>query len=134
MMWELIQANKRKSIIIFIGMGVLLILIGFAFGSFYNPDSGGILGIFFALILFSILSMISYFAGSKILLAVSGAKEVTQDVHPQLFNVVEEMRIAANLPNTPKVYIMQILPQMLLQLELNLKILLLLLQPDYWEH
>ena len=105
MMWELIQANKRKSIIIFIGMGILLILIGFVFGNFYAGENGGIFGVFFALILFGFLSTISYFAGSKILLAVSGAKLVTEDVHPQLYNVVEEMRIAANLPNTPKVYI-----------------------------
>lgn len=105
MMWELIAANRRKSIFIFIGMGLLLILIGFTFGSFYEPESGGFLGIFFALILWAILSMVSYFAGSKILLAVSGAKEVTQDVHPQLYNVVEEMRIAANLPHQPKIYI-----------------------------
>lgn len=105
MMWELIAANKRKSIYIFIGMGLLLILIGFVFGSFYSPDNGGFIGIFLAVFLWGILSMISYFAGSKILLAVSGAKEVTQEVHPQLFNVVEEMRIAANLPNQPKIYI-----------------------------
>ena len=105
MMWELIAANKRKSIYIFIGMGLLLILIGFVFGSFYSPDNGGYVGVFLAIILWGILSMISYFAGSKILLAVSGAKEVTQEVHPQLFNVVEEMRIAANLPNQPKIYI-----------------------------
>ena len=105
MMWELIQANRRKSIFIFIGMGLLLILIGFTFGSFYEPESGGFLGIFFALMLWGILSMVSYFAGSKILLAVSGAKEVTKDVHPQLYNVVEEMRIAANLPHQPKIYI-----------------------------
>jgi heat shock protein HtpX len=104
-MWELIEANKRKSIFIFIGMGLLLILIGFTFGSFYSPDNGGFIGIFFAIMLWGILSIVSYFAGSKILLAVSGAKEVTQDVHPQLYNVVEEMRIAANLPHQPKIYI-----------------------------
>jgi heat shock protein HtpX len=104
-MWELIAANRRKSIFIFIGMGLLLILIGFTFGSFYEPENGGFLGIFFALVLWGILSMVSYFAGSKILLAVSGAKEVTKDVHPQLYNVVEEMRIAANLPHQPKIYI-----------------------------
>jgi heat shock protein HtpX len=105
MIWELIAANRRKSIFIFIGMGLLLILIGFTFGSFYSPDNGGIIGIFFAVMLWGILSMVSYFAGSKILLAVSGAKEVTQEVHPQLYNVVEEMRIAANLPHQPKIYI-----------------------------
>jgi len=105
MMWELIAANRRKSIFIFVGMGLLLILIGFTFGSFYSPENGGFLGILFAIVLWGILSTVSYFAGSKILLAVSGAKEVTQDVHPQLYNVVEEMRIAANLPHQPKIYI-----------------------------
>lgn len=105
MMWELIQANKRKSLFIFFGMGILLILIGFIFGSYYDSGSGGVIGIFLSLILFGILSLVSYIGGSKILLAVSGAKEVTKDVHPQLFNVVEEMRIAANLPSQPKIYI-----------------------------
>jgi len=104
-MWELIQANKRKSLFIFFGMGMLLILIGFIFGSYYDSGSGGVIGIFLSLILFGILSLVSYIGGSKILLAVSGAKEVTKDVHPQLFNVVEEMRIAANLPSQPKIYI-----------------------------
>lgn len=104
-MWELIQSNKRKSLILFFGMGALLILIGYVFGSFYNPESGGAVGIFFAIILWMILSTVSYFAGSKILLAVSGAKEVTKDVHPQLYNVVEEMKIAAGVPYFPKIYI-----------------------------
>jgi len=105
MMWELIQSNRRKSVFIFIGMGLLLILIGYVFGSFYASDKGGIVGVFIALILWGILSTVSYFAGSKILLTVSGAKEITKDVHPQLYNVVEEMRIAASLPNMPKIYV-----------------------------
>jgi len=104
-MWELIQANRRKSVFIFFGMGLLLLLIGYVFGSFYNPDSGGFVGLFLAIIIWAILSTISYFAGSKIILGISGAKEVTKEIHPQLFNVVEEMRIAANLPNQPKIYI-----------------------------
>lgn len=104
-MWELIRANKRKSMILFVGMGFLLILIGYVFGSFYEPDAGGFIGIFFALILWSILSTVSYFGGSKILLGISGAKEVSQEIHPQLFNVVEEMKIASSFPYMPKVYI-----------------------------
>lgn len=105
MMWELIQANRRKSMVVFIGMGLLLILIGYVFGSFYSPDNGGIIGVFFALILWGILSTISYYSGSKIILSVSGAKEIQKEDHPQLYNVVEEMRIAANLPNMPKIYV-----------------------------
>lgn len=104
-MWELIQANRRKSLILFFSLGLTLLLLGYFFGSAYIPDGGGLIGIFFALIIWGILSLISYFSGSKILLAVSGAKEVTKEVHPQLFNIVEEMKISASLPAIPKVYI-----------------------------
>lgn len=104
-MWELIQANRRKSLVLFIAQGIVLILLGYFIGGAYYPDGGGFIGIFFALIIWGILSLISYFSGSKILLAVSGAKEVTKEVHPQLFNVVEEMKISASLPTMPKVYI-----------------------------
>jgi len=104
-MWELIQANRRKSLFLFISMGITLLLLGYFFGSTYYPDGGGFIGIFFAFLIWGILSLISYFSGSKILLAVSGAKEVTRDVHPQLFNVVEEMKISAGLPALPKIYI-----------------------------
>jgi heat shock protein HtpX len=104
-MWELISSNKRKSIFLFIGLGIVLILLGYVIGGAYIPDGGAYLGVFFAFIIWGILSMISYFAGSKVLLAVSGAKEVTKDVHPQLFNIVEEMKIASGWNHMPKVYI-----------------------------
>jgi heat shock protein HtpX len=104
-MWELIALNKRKSVILFFSLGITLLLLGYFFGSAYYLDGGGFIGIFFALLIWGILSLISYFSGSKILLAVSGAKEVSKEVHPQLFNVVEEMKISAGLPQMPKVYI-----------------------------
>ena len=104
-MWELIEANRRKSLALFISMGITLLLLGYFLGSSYYPDGGGFVGIFFAFVIWGILSLISYFSGSKILLAVSGAKEVTKDVHPQLFNIVEEMKISASLPAMPKIYI-----------------------------
>ncbi len=104
-MWELIQENKRKSMMLFIIMGICLIMLGFFTGSYLLPDGGGAFGIFFALIIWSVLSLISYFSGGSIMLAVSDAREVTREVSPQLFNVVEEMKIASNLPKMPKIYI-----------------------------
>ena len=103
-MWELIQSNKRKTMILFIGMGIALILLGYFIGSYF-VEGGGIFGIVLALFIWFILSMVSYTAGSSILLSVSSAREVTPEVHQQLFNIVEEMRLASNLPKTPKVYI-----------------------------
>jgi len=104
-MWELIQANKRKSVILIISMGILLVLLGYVIGGAYSPDSGGAVGVFIALILWGILFITSYAGGSKILLAVSGAKEITKDIHPQLYNIVEEMKIASGHPFMPKIYI-----------------------------
>lgn len=104
-MWELIRSNKRKSLILFISMGICLVLLGYFVGGVFFPPEGGVAGIVIALALWIFLSLISYSSGESIILAVSRAKEVTRDVHPQLFNVVEEMKIAANLPVMPKVCI-----------------------------
>jgi heat shock protein HtpX len=57
-----------------------------------------------ALIIWMILAMVSFSSGDAIFLAASKATPVTKSVHPQLFNVVEEMAIAAQLP-MPKIYI-----------------------------
>jgi heat shock protein HtpX len=49
--------------------------------------------------------MVSFSSGDQILLAASKAQPVTHEEYPQLFNVVEEMKIAAGLPAIPKIYI-----------------------------
>ena len=49
--------------------------------------------------------MVSFSSGDQILLSASNAKQVTHEDHPQLFNIVEEMKIAAGLPAMPKIYI-----------------------------
>ena len=77
-MWELIQANKRKSTVLIITMGFILVLLGYVIGSAYYPEGGGVFGVFIAVIIWGILYLVSYSSGSKILLAVSGAKEVTK--------------------------------------------------------
>lgn len=91
-------------------MGILLILLGGVIGGavFGANDSRGILlGIFIAGFIWFILTLVALFQGRNLLLAVSGAREVKHSDAPQLYNIVEEMRIAAALPNTPKVYIME---------------------------
>jgi len=104
-MWELIRANKRNSIILMVLMAACLMLLGFAIGlAFFGPQ-GGFLGLIIATAIWLILTAISFSSGDQILLAASKAKPVTHDVHPQLFNVVEEMKIAASLPAMPKIYI-----------------------------
>jgi heat shock protein HtpX len=103
-MWELIKSNQRKSTFLFVGMAVTLMALGYLIGEAFIPD-GGIFGLSIAIIIWTVLTIISVSAGSSLVLSISKAKEVTPDVHQQLFNVVEEMKLAAGLPAMPKVYI-----------------------------
>jgi heat shock protein HtpX len=104
-MWELIRANQRKSIVLFMLMGSILIALGYFVGETYFPGQGGAPGAMLAVAIWVVWSAVAYWGGDSILLGLSRAREVTHDVHPQLFNVVEEMKIAANLPVMPKIYI-----------------------------
>lgn len=104
-MWELIRANQRRSIVLFVLMGIGLALLGAAIGYYVHPAGMGIDGVVIALVIWIVMALVSYYNGAKILLSASKAKKVTPDVHPQLFNVVEEMKIAAGLPKMPEVYI-----------------------------
>ncbi|MFQ5512214.1 MAG: M48 family metallopeptidase [Candidatus Krumholzibacteriia bacterium] len=105
MMWELIRQNRRKSMTLFVGMAVLLVLLGFLIGNVFDPERGGVIGVVIAVGIWMGMTLVSLNSASGILLKVSGAREVTRDVHPRLFNVVEEMKIASGLPAMPKVYI-----------------------------
>ncbi|MHC4071005.1 MAG: M48 family metallopeptidase [Planctomycetota bacterium] len=105
-MWELIRANKRNSIILMAIMAMVLLILGFVIGmAFSGSSGGGFIGLMIATAIWVVLTLVSFSSGDQILLAASRAKPVTHDVHPQLFNVVEEMKIAAGLPAMPKVYI-----------------------------
>lgn len=104
-MWELIRANKRNSIMLIVLMAVVLLFLGFIIGMAFNPKQGGFFGLLIAAAIWSILTLISFSSGDEILLRASKAVPVTHDVHPQLFNIVEEMKIAAALPAMPKIYI-----------------------------
>lgn len=70
------------------------------------PNLGGSLaGVALALVVWAIICAISYYAGDKMLLFSSNAKQIQHNHHPVLFNVVEEMVIASGLSNIPKIYI-----------------------------
>jgi heat shock protein HtpX len=100
-MYEQISANKRRTFFLMFFFLVLLwalaYLIGKATG---NP------GILFFIGIFSIgYSIVSYFGGAKMALAVNRAKEIQKSDDPRLWRTVENLAITDGLP-MPKVYIM----------------------------
>ena len=62
-------------------------------------------GIIFGVILWIISVITTFCAGDKMFLSSSGAIEIKKEDNPVLFDVVEEMTLAAGLKKMPKVYI-----------------------------
>jgi heat shock protein HtpX len=101
------SANRRNSIILIGVVTLLLAALGFTIGYGTTGAVEGAFGVTTgAIILSMLLSVGSYFGGDKLVLATSGAKEVTQANAPQLLNVVREMSLAGGTP-MPKVYIIE---------------------------
>jgi heat shock protein HtpX len=101
--WEQIRSNQIRSVVLTIGMGALLILIGYFLGLYFFDSATG--GLIIAILVWAILSLVGYFQGDSILLSMSGAKKIGRDDHPRLYNVVEEMKIASGLEKMPNIYI-----------------------------
>jgi heat shock protein HtpX len=102
-MWEQIRANQIRSAFLVGVLGALLLLIGYFLGaSFLN---NAIAGLIIALVIWGIMNLVAYFQGDGILLGVAGARKISPDDHPRLYNIVEEMKIASGLERMPDIYI-----------------------------
>ena len=102
-MWEQIRSNQIRSVVLTIGMGALLVLIGYFIGLYFFDSAFA--GLVIAILVWAILSLVAYFQGDSVLLRMHGAKKIRPDDHPRLYNVVEEMKIASGLEKMPDVYI-----------------------------
>jgi len=97
--------NRRNSVLLIVAVTLILAALGFAIGYGTTGAVEGAFGVTTgAIVLAMLLSVGSYFAGDQLVLATSGAREVSQQSAPQLMNVVQEMALAAGVP-MPKVYI-----------------------------
>jgi heat shock protein HtpX len=100
-----ISANRRNSFLLAAVVVILFGLLGFTIGYALVGSTSGALGVMaLALGIGAVSGVGSYFSGDKLVLAVSGAREITEDQAPQLMNVIRELTIAADVP-MPKVYV-----------------------------
>lgn len=101
-MYSDIASNKRKTIVIMLFFVVFLVLIIWLFDKYL----GGGTGVFYGgLVGACIYVIITYYAGSKMALAVNGAQEIKKQDNPRLWRIVENLAITDGLP-MPRVYIM----------------------------
>ena len=98
--YSAIGQNKRRSALLIFCFLLVIISLGYVFSRAYgNP---GIL--VFAVVFSSISAVFSYYFSDSITLAMSKAKEISRQSHPDLFRVVENLTITAGLP-LPRIYV-----------------------------
>jgi heat shock protein HtpX len=102
-MWEQIRSNQIRSAVLVAGMGVLLLFVGYFLGIYFLDSFIG--GLIIALIVWAVMSLVAFFQGDNILLALAQARKISHDDHPRLYNIVEEMKIASGLEKVPDIYI-----------------------------
>ncbi|MGA2604474.1 MAG: M48 family metallopeptidase [Verrucomicrobiia bacterium] len=104
-MWEVIAANRRRSALLITVMAVILVLIGYSAGALIGgPDAGGF-GVFVALGIMTVMLLVYFTSAESVLMHGTCARELKREDSPQLFNVVDEMRLASGLEFMPRIYL-----------------------------
>jgi heat shock protein HtpX len=103
--YQQIAQNKRRSLLLVLVLGAILVALGYLVGLYLTGDAtGALVAIPGALLLTALLAAGAYYGGDGLVLAASRAREVSEQEAPQLMNVVRELSLAANVP-IPRVYV-----------------------------
>lgn len=95
-------ANRRKTIGLLLGFGVLLWLISYAAITYFGGTGAGVIPFAVAISLISVWG--SYYASDRLVITMTGAHVIQESDNPKLFDLVQEVCIASGLP-MPKVAI-----------------------------
>ena len=99
------SANKGKTYFLLASMGLLTWLVAYATMTYFGVGTAStMVPIAVGIALVGVWG--SYYGSDKLVLRMTGAKLITREDAPELFNVIEEVVIASGLP-MPKVAIVQ---------------------------
>ncbi|MFH1391302.1 MAG: zinc metalloprotease HtpX [Candidatus Diapherotrites archaeon] len=104
-MYEQISENKRNTILLVLGFSIFITLLSWVLGEVWF-SGGGLIGIILGVIFLVIFVGFNYFYGDKVVLSISGARELQKNEQPYLFHLIEGLALAAGIPK-PKAYVIQ---------------------------
>src|SRR5882724_12942204 len=109
------KVNRRNTVVLIVILTALAALVGYVVGWLLESESSDAVptwskaGVLAAGLMAAVSvgwSAISLAFGDKLVLAMANAKEIDKAAAPQLYNVVEEMAIAAGVP-MPRVMVLE---------------------------
>ena len=104
-MYEQISENNRNTVLLVAFFSVFVLALAWILGEVWFAG-GGTLGIIVGFLFLLVFVGINYFFADKIVLSISGAREVKKGEYPYLFNIIEGLAIAAGIPK-PKAYVIE---------------------------
>lgn len=104
MLFDQIASNKRKTLILLLVFFLLLALVGYAVGYLFMRSGLG--GMIIALIIGFVYALTMIFQSTEIVMSMNGAREVDEQTAPDLYHVVEDMAMVAQIP-MPRVFIIE---------------------------
>lgn len=103
--YQNISSNKRDTVIVMVLFVAMISALSWFIGEYFT-EAGGMSVLGTALVISGISGFVSYYNSDKMVLGISGAKEVKYEDAPEVHNLVDNMAIASGIPK-PKVYIIK---------------------------
>lgn len=102
MLFDQIARNKRRTWLLLLVFFLLFGLVGYAVGYLWLGSGYG--GLILALVIGFIYAVTMIFQSTNLVMAMNGAQEVDEQTAPDLYHVVEDMAMVAQIP-MPRVFI-----------------------------
>ena len=102
MLFDQIARNMRRTWLLLLVFFLLLGLVGYAVGYLWLGSGYG--GLILALVIGFIYAVTMIFQSTNLVMAMNGAQEVDEQTAPDLYHVVEDMAMVAQIP-MPRVFI-----------------------------
>ncbi len=97
-----VSRNNLKSVLLFLVFGAFFAFVIYIFIWLLG---GGLIALAIGVIIIALYAVFVYFKGDKVILAASKAKEADRNQYKTLYDIVEGLAVANQIP-PPKVYIM----------------------------
>lgn len=104
MLFDQIRSNKRRTIVLLVAFFTLLGALGAAFGYLWMDSMPA--GVFIAMVVGIIYAVSMIFQSTNVVMSMNNAREVTENEAPDLYRVVEDMAMVAQIP-MPRVFIIE---------------------------
>jgi len=106
-MYDAQAQNRWRTVLLIVAFTVLVAVVAFVAGDILGGSpSAGVAFIPLAILFSAGTSLVSYFAGDKLVLAQSRAREVPEGEEKVLRDVVETLALGLGIP-TPKLYVIE---------------------------